>query len=267
MAQETARVLRASAAAVAAVDAVGAAVDLGADTTVDVDMFVTAISVGATLDVVIETSRNAAIGWRTVEPKYWDESAAAELKRRFTRVTATVADVASPAAQFIVFPGCDRYVRARWTLAGGTATFEVSGRSVRVYAKPSEVPELIPIFVPGAPEGGNVLTVSDERIDRALRAMTDATDSALAMQGPTPLATWPSNIREGCANCAATFIIAEDKRKPRQKDERIKQLCEAYDAWLEKVATGKRGLPGAVDPTPEVDDGGAYAVSDAKRGW
>lgn len=265
MPQETARVLRASAAATAAVDAVGAAVDLVADTTIDVDLFVTAISAGAELTVTIETSRNATVGWRTVEPKYWDESAKAELKRRFTKVTAAVVDVATPAAQFIVFPGCDRYVRVKWTLAGGTATFEVSGRSVRVYAKPSEVPELIPIFVPGAE--GNVLTVSDERIDRALRSTTDSTDSALAMQGPTPLATWPSNIREGCANCAAALILVEDKRKLRQKDELVMAKCAAYDAWLDKVADGKRGLPGAVDPTPTVDDGGACAVSDAKRGW
>lgn len=258
MAQETACVLRASAAATAVVDAVGTAVDLGVDTTVDVDLFVTAISAGATLDVSIETSRNATVGWRTVEPKYWDELAREQLTRRFVRVT-------DAGAQFIVFPGCDRYVRAKWTLALGTATFEVSGRSVRVYAKPSEVPELLPVFVPGV--DGNVITVSDERIDRALRSMTDMTDSALAMQGPTPLSTWPSNIREGCANCAASLILVEDKRKPRQKDEAIHKKCEAYDAWLDKVANNKRGLPGAVDTTPDVLDSGAYAVSDEKRGW
>ena len=258
MAQETARVLRASAVAAAAVDAVGAAVDLGVDTTVDIDLFVTAIDAGAELTVTIETSRNANIGWRTVEPKYWDESAKIELKRSFFKVTAA-------GAQFIVFPGCDKWVRAKWTLVNGAATFEVSGHSIRVYAKPSEVPELLPVFVPGAE--GNVLTVSDERIDRALRSMTDMTDSAIAKQGPTPLTTWPSNIREGCANCAASLILVEDKRKPRQKDDAIHKKCEAYDAWLDKVAKGDRGIPGAVDPTPDVIDSGAYAVSDAKRGW
>lgn len=265
MAQETARVLRASAAATPAVDAVTAAVDLGYDTTIDVDLFVPAIEVGAELTVTIETSRNSVVGWRTVEPKYWDESAKTELNRRFSKVTATVVNVATPGAQFIVFPNCDRYVRAKWTLANGNATFEVSGKSIRVYAKTTEVPELKPVFVAG--NDGNCKTISDERIDRAIRAMTDDTDSAIGMQGPTPLDVPTGNIREGVATCAASTIIIEDKCKPRQKDELVHAKCKAYDEWLEKVATGKRGIPGAVDPTPDVDDGGADAVSDAKRGW
>ena len=87
------------------------------------------------------------------------------------------------------------------------------------------------------------------------------------MQAPTPLDVWPDNIREGSANCAAASILIQDAKKLRQKDELVIEECKAYDAWLTLVAEGKRRASNAVDATPTVDESGAYAVTDEKRGW
>jgi hypothetical protein len=252
VAQLTARVLRAE--ALASADGAGAAVDLGSDVgpgsdwTVELDLVVTAIS--GTLTVVVETSRHATIGWREVVPKAYDEDGE-ETEIRFDAVTA-------PGAQFIVFPDCERYVRVRWTLTS-TATFAVFGSSVRVYARVRDVPALA--------VGCNCKKVSSERIDRAIRSQTDHADSYLGNEGPVPLSVWPDNIKDGVATCAAVAIIVEDGMKLRQEDELLIKRCEAFDQWLEQAGEGDATVPGGVDPTPAVPDGGAYAVSDAKRGW
>lgn len=251
MSQMTAVSLRASAAAVASGS--GAAVDLGSDTTIELDLAVTAIA--GTLAVFVETSRDGINGWSTLEPTYWDASAATELPVRFATVSAA-------GAQHFVFPDCRRFVRVSWTLsAAGSATFAVTGSSTRVYALTTDMKEL------QCGPGGNCKSISSERKDRALRAETDKADSALGMQMPTPLSAWDSYIRQGVAMCATATIIKEDGCKVREKDEWILKACELFDEWLDKVAKGERKPPGAVDPTPTVSDGGAYAISDAKRGW
>lgn len=238
----TDRTLRAEAAASASGQ--GSAVDIGVDTTLDLDLAVTAIS--GVLNVFVDTSRDGAIGWTEVVPRGEDEGPV-----RFAQVTAV-------GAQFLVFPDCERYVRVRWTLTG-TATFRLTGKSVRVYAKTTDVP--------GLAVGCNCKKRSSERIDRAIREQTDTTDSALGMQGPVPLETWGQDVRGGCATCAGVAIIIEDGMKLRQEDEHLIEKCKAYDAWLDLVASGKRKPANAVDTTPTVEDGGAYAVTDQKRGW
>ncbi len=247
MSQKTACVLRAEAPASASGS--GAAVDLGADWTGELDLVVTAIS--GTLTVIVETSRHPTIGWREVVPKAYDEQNV-ETAVRFAAVTA-------PGAQFIVFPDCERYVRVSWTLAG-TATFSVFGSSVRVYARTTDVPKLA--------VGCNCKRVSSERIDRAVRSQTDHADTFLASAGPVPRATWPDNIKDGVATCAAVAIIVEDGMQLRQEDELLFKRCEAFDDWLEKVSEGDVTLPpDGEDPTPEPPLTGAFAVSDVKRGW
>lgn len=222
----------------------GSAVDLGADTTVDVTLAVTAVS--GTLDVFVETSLDGALGWTEVQPRN-----DAQALTRFSSVTA-------PSAQLMVFPDCNRFVRVRWVLAG-TATFGVTANSIRVYAKTTDVPDIA--------KKCNCKQPGSVRLDKAIRAKTDKVDSALMMQGPTPLDVWPDNIRQGVATCAAVSIIVEDGLKLRQEDELLFEMCKDFDAWLTKVAEGKLGAPNAVDPTPTVEEGGAYAVTDEKRGW
>jgi hypothetical protein len=66
---------------------------------------------GPTLDVVIETSFDGASNWRSLGA--------------FAQRTGVGAERKS-------FPGCDRFIRARWTLGGTTPsfTFSVTGEAV-----------------------------------------------------------------------------------------------------------------------------------------
>ncbi|NUP08448.1 MAG: hypothetical protein HOW73_20555 [Polyangiaceae bacterium] len=240
----TARSLLASAEQTAG--GTGAAVELHPDTTIDLRLDASAIS-GGTLAVIVETSADGTNGWAEVIPKGDDGNPA-----KFLSVT-------TPGSQLVVFPNCNKFVRVRWTLSGGTATFSVLGDSVRVYAKANEW-HMLGLHL------AFMAKCSDRKFDAAIREKTDITDSAVGMQMPTPLDVWGWDIRGGVLACAAAALMSVDGRRQGQ-DELVVARCAAYDEWLDKVAESKRKPAGAVDPTPEVDDGGAYAVSDARRGW
>jgi hypothetical protein len=90
----------------------GAAVALGDRGTLRLLLDVTAASgTGPTLDVTVETSFDGATGWRSLGT--------------FAQKTAVASERKS-------FPGCDRYVRATWTVGGTTPsfTFSVAGEAV-----------------------------------------------------------------------------------------------------------------------------------------
>lgn len=224
----------------------GAAVDIGPDTTLDLLLTVTAIDAGQTLSVFVETGPDGTL-WSEVIPKADDGNAA-----KFAAVSA-------PGSQLVVFPECDRFVRVRWTLSGGSATFGVTGNSVRVYAKPSDMHRL------GLHES-YLPRISSRKFDAAIREQTDITDSAVGMHYVVPLTTWGDDIRGGVVACAAASFLAIDGNRPGQ-DELVAARCKEYDDWLDLVAQGKRKPAGAVDQTPTVDEGGGYAVSDGRRGW
>jgi hypothetical protein len=87
----------------------GAAVALGDRGTLRLLLDVTAAS--GTLDVTVETSFDGATGWRSLGT--------------FAQKTAVASERKS-------FSGCDRYVRATWTVGGTTPsfTFSVVGEAV-----------------------------------------------------------------------------------------------------------------------------------------
>lgn len=58
-----------------------------------------------TLDVIVETSPDGAANWQTV---------------------ATFAQKTAVSSELNVFPGCDRFVRAKWTIAGTNPSFTFS---------------------------------------------------------------------------------------------------------------------------------------------
>jgi hypothetical protein len=88
----------------------GTTVEVGAKGTLLLDLTVSALGAGTTLTVTVYTSKDGTT-WRSLGA--------------FTDATATGTERKS-------FPGCDRYARACWALAGGTttATYTVSGESV-----------------------------------------------------------------------------------------------------------------------------------------
>jgi hypothetical protein len=88
----------------------GTTVEVGTKGTLLLDLTVSALGAGTTLTVTVYTSKDATT-WRSLGA--------------FTAANATGAERKS-------FPGCDRYARANWALAGGTttATYSVSGEAV-----------------------------------------------------------------------------------------------------------------------------------------
>lgn len=239
----TARTLLASAAQVASGS--GAAIDLGSDTTIDLDLNISAIS--GTLTVEVQTSKVSTGGWQPVVMTTGDDAS-----------PISFAAASSVGIHSVTFAGLSRYVRVVWTLTG-TATFGVTGNSVRVYAKPED------LFALGI-HPKQVASLSTKRIDWAIREQTDRADSALGVQMAVPLTTWGSDIRGGVAACSACAVMAINGLRPGQ-DDLIAKRCKMFDDWLDMVATGKRRPAGAVDLTPDVEDGGAYMVTETKRGW
>lgn len=238
----TARTLLASAAQVA--DGTGAAIDLGVDTTLDLDLTVTAIT--GNLGVIVETSKSSTVGWH-VKTMLAGQSAD---PIAFPAVSAT-------GLTTVTFTDLERYVRVRWTLAG-TATFSVFGNSVRVYAKPTDIPSL-------GLTASQLSNISSRAKDLAIREVTDHSDSVFALQGEVPLATWGYKIRGGVSACAAMVVMTVEGKRPGQ-DELIAKRCAAYDAWLDLVADNKRKIDGE-DGTPDVDEGGSYGYCEERRGW
>ncbi len=246
MPQLTPRTLLALAARSAS--GVGEAVEVAPDLTLDLDLKVTAIT-GGTLTVVVETSKDSAVGWSPVVM-----SGGVDLAPTAFPLASTTG------IKSVTFTDLKRFARVSWTLsAGASATFEVSGNGVRVYATPNDLNSLG--LVPAV-----LASVSSLRRDAAIREQTDRIDSALVLQFEVPLDVWGYDIRGGCSACSACQIMATDGKRPGQ-DDLVSKRCAMFDEWLDLVADGKRRPSGAVDQTPSEDEGNAQSVTDSPRPW
>jgi len=242
MPKKTARSLVPLGAVVAS--GVGESVDIAPDATLDLELAVTAIT--GTLAVTIETSRDG-LNWTPLAPVAGDDTD--ETDADFPLVSAV-------GTTLRVFPDARRYVRARWTLSpGGSATFAVTGWSVRVYASPEDMPEF-------GIRAAWLESLNSRKIDAALRAKTDDVTDAFASGWPSmpvPLTEWGDNIRRGVAACAAVDLMATEGTRPDEDDDRMLiDRCAAFDAWLALVAAGKRG--GASTETDEETAAGGATV-------
>lgn len=84
----------------------GDTAEMGEKSCMRLKLDVTAVSGSSpTLDVIVETSPDGASNWQTV---------------------ATFAQKSAVSSELNVFPGCDRFVRAKWTIAGTTPSFTFS---------------------------------------------------------------------------------------------------------------------------------------------
>lgn len=88
----------------------GEVIELGSATTLRLTRAVTALDGGASLQAIVEHSRDGSTDWTTA---------------------ATFGTVSSaPATDDLVIPGLDRFARVRWVLTGTGATFSVTGTAV-----------------------------------------------------------------------------------------------------------------------------------------
>jgi len=100
----------ASAKSVSGASGNGDTVEVGTKGTLLLDLTSTAVGANTALTVTVQTSKDGTT-WRTLAAFTAQTEAGTERKS---------------------FPGCDRYARANWALAGGTttATYSVSGEAV-----------------------------------------------------------------------------------------------------------------------------------------
>lgn len=248
MARETSIVLLPSASWPLTGDSPGAgeAVDLAAQTSLDLLLEVATIPSGAKLDVWLETSTNRTT-WRV-------------LGDHFLMVDSLPRELAQ------TFVGADRYVRARWALTGGAgaqASFALTGVAVLVYATPAD------FYSFGLPRS-RLTNVRPETIDKYLRLGSDEADIYLDQRFGLPLSAWPAALRNiVCSIGAWMFLTKNQGTNPEEgADNGVKDNSEAAYRKLRDIANGNASLPGVVDSTPEIqDDGGAVIYSDSLRGW
>lgn len=226
--------------AVASASGVSSYVGVGTRSSVRLSLDVTAMSgTTPTLNVTIETSRDLSV-WRTVGA--------------FTQATAG-------GTQTKVFPGCDQYLRASWTM-GGTAspsfTFGITGEAVQVYATPAEVRAL-------AMDPGTLQDVTDEQLDPWCRAGSDEADDYLSRRYTMPLVSWPDSLRRHVGALVALMkMSAKGYNFPEGRDMFKDRRDEAI-AWLQMVAVS--GAAGIEDSTPEDDDCPVRVWTGKLRGW
>lgn len=220
----------------------GASVDMGAATTAVLRLDVTAASgTTPTLAVAVQTSPDEAT-WTSLG-NFSTRTAAGALERRF--------------------PGASRYVRAVWTIGGGTPsfTFSLAGSALTVYATPADIASL-------GCAGGALDDVDDETKDLALCAATDNADTELQSGSyKLPLTAWGDDLRQAVVDIAVFRLMRRRGFSPDGADSLIVKGYDDAMRWLASVGRESKTLAGVVDSTPTVHDGGAMVGGYALRGW
>lgn len=241
-------------------DGVGAAVDVTLDSdgvstyprsAAKLLLAVTAVSgTGPTLDVVVETSASGTGGWQQI---------------------GAFSTAAAEGHQRLAVAGAERYVRARWAIAGDDApsfTFALSGDAVTCYAIPEDMHAL------GLPAEA-LEGVADDVIARQLIANTDLVAGYINASHEAPLTAWGDDIRRAVAILTARDGLQVIGSRPDEFDEGFRLAVHemvgdpstSRMGWLELVAAGKLTPVGIVDATPDTYEGGGFVESEAPRGW
>lgn len=225
------------------------AVDLDVHATAKLRLDVTTVAgTTPTLVVTVETATTStALVWRSLGA--------------FTQATGV-------ASEEVRFTGADRYLRVRWTIAGAAAafTFGVAGVAVLVYANPADVRRY---GIRGkALVNENNVPYTDSDLGEYCEASTDEADGLVNAQYLLPLKAWPTDLRKNVAIRASFAALCPRGINPTEPSNAfaLMQNDNAW-SWLKMLGRGEVSPPGIIDQTPEVEEGGAYVVTDAPRGW
>lgn len=218
---------------------VGASVDLGIRTGLQLDLITTAMTPGATLSVEVQTSKDG-VAWRSLASFSLQSAQGYQAKK---------------------IAGADRYVRAVWTISGAapSVTFSLAGQALVVYCTPEEVGRL-------AVASEALASVDSELFAEHLIANTDDIDDKLQKRFKLPLTKWPSSLRKHLAAITAWTVLSHRGVNPTTGDQDIRMRHDK--AWKDVVdlAENRAGSPdGYVDSTPAVVDDGVYTFSRPRR--
>jgi len=213
--------------------------DTVARTLIELSVDVTAIDVSTTLTLFIETSLLGVSGWTTV----------AQLA------------LTAQGSTLVFVPGCKRFVRARWTLAGGGATFAVTGTAHQIYAEPSDITD---VSVPEVTL--SAITVPD-RARQCLRSSSEA-DDYLSGGYTLPLTAWPDSLRKHVANMAGYELLAKRGFDPDNPTDKILMTRQTQAiSWLNTIQSGKHRPVGMLDTSPTSTETDVWIASENERGW
>lgn len=219
-----------------------AVLDLGAATTVDLVLDVTSIS--GSLIVYLETAKWATAG-------SWKRSTL------FERTTTAGTREATA-------PDLERYIRLAWELTG-TATFGVTGDAVFVYCRPRDMKRVVAqrgLF------GQQSDSYTPVQLDEYARDATDEMSGSLGAMFGMPLTAWGLDIRRKAAELATYHALLHRGFSPDDEGGKAyRKMHDDVQNWLKAVREQDIELQGIVDSTVAVEDGGAYIVTDARRGW
>lgn len=207
-----------------------------------VDLFVDCTAASGTgsptLTVNVEHSPNGVDGWTTL-----------------ASVTVTAVGV-----QEIVVGGSLPFVRARWTITGGTPsfTFSVSGTAQISYVDPADLYDL-------ALPTGTLQAVTPRQLAKWCLAASDEADMYLNEHFTFPLVSWPFDLRRHCASMLAMIGMRMRGYRPDSNRDPFKDAYDQAIAWMKYVA--QNGHPAIVDSSPLIDEGSSMAGGDVDRGW
>jgi hypothetical protein len=209
-------------------------------TTLVLDLVVSAVSGTApTLDVLVQTSPDGA-NWRQAWP-FALASAPVSVQKRI--------------------PALDRYVRAAWTIGGGTPsfTFALTGEALVVLATPAEL----------ATKGVNAKALANVPIDLQDEWLEDASVEALEALGgryALPLVFWSRSVRKYVCQIAAADGLVPRGLGPQDAKILIDQKDRAL-ARLGKISAEQLDPQGMMTDSTSTYDAGAFVSSKPRRGW
>jgi phage gp36-like protein len=227
----------------------GTAIDLGVHTTALLTLMVTAVSgTSPTLAVTIETAPTSTGPAWTSLGSFTTVSAVAVAEKRF--------------------PGAQRYLRARWTIAGTSPsfTFSVAGTSRLLYCTPTDIKRETPAR---ALVTVNNTALTDAQLDEFGESASDEADDYLNGRGwKLPLAKWSSNLRRHVANMAG--YMALEQRGFNPDDPNATSLVSRHQRaiqYLKSIPKMEIDLAHTTDATPDTDEGSAYITTPTLKGW
>jgi phage gp36-like protein len=219
------------------------ALDLGAATTVDLTLDVTEVA-SASLVVYVETARSET-------SSTWTRAGA------FTQTSAAGTRTQS-------FADLEQWIRIRWELSGA-ATFGVSGEAVFVYCRPRDMKRVVAARGLFGQQGDDSTAA---QLDEYARDATDEINGSLGAVFSLPITAWRGDLRRKTAELGVYYALLHRGFSPDDEGGKAyRKMHDDVQAWLKDVRDQKIELQGIVDATPEVEDGGAYIVTDSPRGW
>lgn len=156
----------------------------------------------------------------------------------------------------------ERYVRCRWTIAGGgAATFSVTGVAHEAWCTLAQLATL------GAMKAAVATITKTDRVDHLI-ATTQTARGYVRRRHQTPIIRVGTDVAQAVAKMASLSLVVDVKGVNPNPEATALALDEARakERWLRDVSNGIAGAD-VVDSTPETSEGSGAVATETSRGW